>query len=127
MKMMIFYFIYLSSSKLTHPGIFVENAFEFEIIERDSLTGDKVVKMITYSDKRKKKIVNTAQLKIKNYPTNLFALFRFSCMHPYEHFSKININENGIVESYKSSNYGKPIEMYLEHFSEISLSLMVNN
>ena len=40
-------------------------------------------------------------LKGKKINFNLFPLFRFSCLHPFEFSQKLNLSENILVESAK--------------------------
>ncbi len=90
--------------------------FDFKVIAKDSLS--KTVKLIKYKNKKKKIITSIAELKIKNIPYNLFSLFRFSCLHPYENFTNLSFGENGIVESYKLLDTKNPIFIYLDYYSE---------
>lgn len=107
-------FVYENSSNVFYRDL--PTVFDFKVIAKDSLS--KTVKLIKYKNKRKKIIIGIAELKIKNIPYKLFSLFRFSCLHPYEYFTNLSFNENGIVESYKSLNTKNPIFIYLDYYSE---------
>lgn len=107
-------FKYKSSSNISYRNLPV--VYDFKTLAKDSLS--KTIKLITYKNKRKKKIISIAELKIKNSPYNLFSLFRFSCLHPFEYNKSLSYNKNGIVESYKSLNTKNPIFIYLDYYSE---------
>lgn len=109
-------FIYLNSYKIKKREDLYKT-HSFKVIKQDSVS--KTVKMITYLDKRKNKIIDTAELLIKDSPYNLFPVFRFSCLHPYEFHDEFNFNENGMVESYKSFYSKEPINIYLDYYINI--------
>lgn len=109
-------FIYLNSQKIKKEETSAATR-EFKVVQRDSLS--KTVNIINYKNEHKKKIIGTATLIIKDSSFNLFPVFRYSCLHPYERFYEFNFNENGIVESYKSLYKNEPIFIYLDYFKDL--------
>ena len=110
-----FQFIYEDSYKITDRNIAFTH--DFKIVKRDSLS--KTVKIITYKNHRKKKIINTAELIIKEAAFNLFSVFRYSCLHPYEQSKEFSFNENGIVESYRSLDSKQSVSIFLDYIQHI--------
>ena len=117
LNQVFFQFIYLSSKKYIENRTTKKNAFKFETKKNDSLF--RIVKMSRVN--KSGKVLGVSELKIKNYPYNLFPIFRFSCLHPYELASDININETGIVESFKKAN----IYFYLDYFKKVNFELNI--
>ena len=109
-------FEYVTSYKIKKRDD-IPTTHDFKIVQRDSLL--KTVKITTYRNKNRKKIINTAEFKIKDSPYNLFPVFRYSCLHPYEESNDFNFNENGMVESYKGFDGKEPIFIYLDYFMNI--------
>ncbi|MCK0157909.1 hypothetical protein MWU65_12000 [Cellulophaga sp. F20128] len=116
-----FQFVYLDTDIYYINNPFKDNYFKFETEKSDSLS--KIVKMSTIN--KRQKIINNSELKIKKYSHNLFPVFRFSCLHPYEDaVEKKNIG-TGIVQSYTSNNKKNSIYIYLDYFKEVNLELNV--
>lgn len=86
----------------------------------------KTVRMIKYKNKKRKKVLEEAELIIVKFKTNMFSLFRFSCLHPYEHSKKLNYNQKGIVKSYKPLERRKSYSIYLDLIEEVNFQINVN-
>ena len=109
-------FVYVTSYKIKKRED-IPTTHDFKIVKSDSLL--KTVKITTYRNKHRKKIIDTAEFIIKDSPYNLFPVFRYSCLHPYEDSNDFNFNENGMVESYKGFDENEPIFIYLDYFMNI--------
>lgn len=119
-----FTFNYLNTKRLTPFDVNQNVVVEFETIKQDSLY--KTVKMTTYENKRKKKVLENQQLIVRNHSKKLFPLFRYSCMHTLEFRSEINFDETGIVES-STSEVNKYWKTTLDYYKEIALTLKIPN
>ena len=106
-------FIYKKSTKVSHRNI--PTTHKFKILKRDSIS--KIIELVTYKDK---KIISIAELVIEDAPFNLFSLFRYSFLHPYEEYMELKFNENGIVKSYKNSDTDRPVYIFLDYYMDIS-------
>ena len=93
---------YLYSNKTELSKNFENFEIEYSIINEDSLS--KEIKVDFYKNSKRKKINHSIVLNVKENNTNLFPLFRFSCLHPFEFNQSINLPENIIVESAKAKN-----------------------
>jgi hypothetical protein len=71
------------------------------------------------------KIIRNSELKIKKYSHNLFPVFRFSCLHPYEDAVEEKNMGTGIVQSYQPNNKKKRTYIYLDYFKEVNFELEV--
>jgi hypothetical protein len=116
-----FQFVYLKSNDYyTHESL-KGHHYEYEVVKKDSLS--KTVRMSLMNEK--KKVIKTSELEFKNYAFNLFPVFRYSCLHPFEFSKNINFNGTGIVQSYKGFDKKKTIYIYLDYFKEVNLVLNV--
>lgn len=69
----------------------------------DSIYKEIKIELLHKSNKTKKMISFT--LKTKKTDSNLFPVFRFSCMHPFEFDENINVLENILVENASSLSF----------------------
>lgn len=116
-----FKFVYLKSQDYFIHEPLKGHYYKYEIVKKDSLS--KTVKMSLMN--KRGKAISTSELEFKNYPFNLFPVFRYSCLHPFEYSKNINFNGTGIVKSYKTFDKKKVIHIYLDYFKEVSLLLNV--
>lgn len=116
-------FVFLKSIKFKIHEPLKGYRHKFSIISKDSIS--KVVKMSLVN--KKGKVINNAELKIKNYPFNLFPVFRYICLHPFEFSQNTYFNGTGIVESYTQYNKKNKenVHIYLDFFEEVNMSITV--
>lgn len=114
-----FKFDYLNSNSFKRRPDADNYRFEFEVIKIDSTFRIVEMKKIF----RKKKVISVATLKIKNNPSKLFPLFRFSNLHPHEYNPKMKYYKTGLVESYKSIYKKDTISIKLDYYGEVDFKL----
>lgn len=116
-----FKFDYLNTNSITmRKDAHIFN-FKFDVKKIDSTF--KIVEMKTL--KHKKKIISKATLKIKTYPYNMFSLFRFSNLHPYEYNPKMKYDGTGLIESYVGIYKKDTISIKLDFYEELDFELKV--
>lgn len=94
----------------------------FDVIKKDSLS--KTVRMDLVN--KRGKVVGKSELKFKHYEHNLFPVFRYSCLHPFELSKNENFKGKGLVERYKRVNKDNTITIYyLDYFKEVNLELSI--
>lgn len=105
------YFPHSAAAKNAH--------FNFENVSVEN--NIETVKLIFYKNKSKTKTSRTFELKILNSELNLFPLFRFTCLHPWEFTTELNYEKPGLVTSAVSDN---GLEKYtLKSFEATNLEL----
>ncbi len=121
---LFFEFKYLDSKAINQVSSFNNYEFDVKTINSDSI--NKVIKIELFKNKKRKKPEMISVLKVKNSNNNLFPLFRFSCLHPFEFNRNLNIPENVIVESATETLFsGIKIEHKLLYFKEIKLEIQI--
>lgn len=116
-----FKFKYINSKQGWGPSPLHAHDFEFRITESDSLV--KTVLMIEWLNKKREKFITIRQLKIKDFPANMFSVYRFGRLHPYEVHSNINFNQNGIVVSSKRHDINSDYFTYLSKIKRVNFIL----
>jgi hypothetical protein len=97
---------------------------EAKTINNDSL--NKEIKIDIFKKSNVKKPEITLVLKVKKINNNLFPLFRFSCLHPFEFNQNLNLSENLKVESAKEINLsGQLIEHRLVSEKEVKFEIEI--
>ena len=73
-----------------------ENYLEYEVISEDDtyIYGS----IISYKNKRKKKLLSKFEIKVLKAKENYFYLSRYLFFHPFENNSNFNLNINGIIQ-----------------------------
>ena len=117
-----FEFKYVDSKMINYNKIFYEYEFEYTTIDNDSL--NKTIKVDVYKNSKRKKSKMSLILQLKKSTDNLFPLFRFSCLHPFELIQKLNVLGNFIIESAKGTTlFGKKIEHKLLNYKKVKFEL----
>ena len=101
-KDLFFEFKYLVSKKIIPNRHIINFESEYTIVKKDSIYAE--IKLDIYRNSKRKKPHHSLLLKAKKSKTNLFAIFRVNCLHPFEFTSKIDIPENLVIESGESIN-----------------------
>jgi hypothetical protein len=119
---MFFEFEYLNSKNINLENKFGEFELEYKSIGNDSLK--KEIKIDIYD--KTKKLRESYVLRVKKSKTNLFPLFRFSCLHPLEFNQNINLPENIMVENAIGTTLsGKTIEHKLLYNKELKFEIEI--
>lgn len=119
-----FEFKYMDSNIINPNNRFHKYEFEYTKIDDDSL--NKKIKVEVYKNSKRKKPELSLILQLKKSNNNLFPLFRFSCIHPFELIQELNISENFIIESAKGTTFfGKTIEHELLDYKEVKIELEI--
>lgn len=117
-----FEFEYLNSKNINLKNKFGEFELKYKSIGNDSLK--KEIKIDIYD--KTKKLRESYVLRVKKSKTNLFPLFRFSCLHPLEFNQNINLPENIIVENAIGTTLsGKTIEHKLLYNKELKFEIEI--
>ena len=106
-------------ARTTARGIY----FDFmSVSNRDGL---ETVNLNSYKNNAKTKLTNSLELKIIKSEVNLFPLFRFICLHPFEYITELNYNGAGLVTNCVNKN-GLKIHV-LKAFGEANLEITIPN
>jgi hypothetical protein len=79
----------------------------FDFMSVSNSDGVETVNLNSYKNKAKTKLTNSLELKIIKSEVNLFPLFRFICLHPFEYITEINYNGAGLVTNCVNKNGAK--------------------
>lgn len=92
----LFDFKYSSSRKLDmNNSRYKKYEFEFNTTQEDSLKQE--IDLSIYYNSKRKKSISKVNLKTTKHKDNLFHLFKFSCLHPYEYVTVLP-NGNYLVD-----------------------------
>jgi len=117
-----FEFRYVDSNSINYDKKFYEYEFEYTTIDNDSL--NKTIKVDVYKNSKRKKSETSLILQLKKSTVNLFPLFRFSCLHPFEFIQKLNIPGNFMIESGKRTTlFGNKSEHKLLYYKDVKFEL----
>jgi len=83
----------------------------------------ETVNLNSYKNKAKTKLTNSLELKIIKSEMNLFPLFRFICLHPFEYITELNYNGAGLVTNCVSKNGSK--KHVLKAFEKANLEVTI--
>ncbi|MCF8319941.1 MAG: hypothetical protein K9I35_01895 [Flavobacterium sp.] len=97
----------------------------FDFVSESNNDGVETVKLNSYKNKAKTKLSNSLELKIIKSEVNLFPLFRFLCLHPFEYITELNYNGAGLVTNCINKN-GLKIHV-LKAIEEANLELTIPN
>jgi len=97
----------------------------FDFISMSNNDSVETVNLNSYKNKSKTKLSNILELKIIKSEVNLFPLFRFICLHPFEYITEINYNGAGLVTNCVNKNGEKT--HVLKAFREVNFELTVPN
>ena len=97
----------------------------FDFMSVSNSDGVETVNLNSYKNKAKTKLTNSLELKIIKSEVNLFPLFRFICLHPFEYITEINYNGAGLVTNCVNKNGEKT--HVLKAFREVNFELTVPN
>lgn len=114
-----FQFDYRNTQSFTIPYNARNFSFDFKKKKTDSTFA--IVEMTTL--KYKTEIIGKANLKIKKHPSNLFPLFRFSNLHPFEYNSMMTYPETGLVEKYTRVYEKDTITIKLDFYKDVNFQL----
>ena len=87
--------------------------------------GVETVNLNSYKNKAKTKLSNSLELKIIKSEVNLFPLYRFICLHPFEYITELNYNGAGLVTNCINKN-GLKIHV-LKAIQEANLEITIPN
>jgi hypothetical protein len=76
----------------------------FDFISMSNNDSVETVNLNSYKNKSKTKLSNILELKIIKSEVNLFPLFRFICLHPFEYITELNYNGAGLVTNCVNKN-----------------------
>jgi len=79
----------------------------FDFMSVSNSDGVETVNLNSYKNKAKTKLTNSLELKIIKSEVNLFPLFRFICLHPFEYITELNYNGAGLVTNCVNKNGAK--------------------
>ncbi len=97
---------------------------ESKVISSDSLNME--LKVEVYKNAKRKKSIIEYLIKCKKNTSNLFPVFRMSCMHPFELYLNLNISKNVIVEKAEGKTLsGQKVESSLLYFKEVMLDIEI--
>jgi hypothetical protein len=97
----------------------------FDFMSVSNSDGVETVNLNSYKNKSKTKLTNSLELKIIKSEVNLFPLFRFICLHPFEYITELNYNGAGLVTNCVNKN-GLKIHV-LKAFGEANLEITIPN
>jgi len=97
----------------------------FDFVSESNNDGVETVKLNSYKNKAKTKLSNSLELKIIKSEVNLFPLFRFLCLHPFEYITELNYNGAGLVTNCINKN-GLKIHV-LKAIQEANLEITIPN
>jgi hypothetical protein len=97
----------------------------FDFVSESNNDGVETVKLNSYKNKAKTKLSNSLELKIIKSEVNLFPLFRFLCLHPFEYITELNYNGAGLVTNCINKN-GLKIHV-LKAIEEANLEITIPN
>ena len=97
----------------------------FDFMSVSNSDGVETVNLNSYKNKSKTKLTNSLELKIIKSELNLFPLFRFICLHPFEYITELNYNGAGLVTNCVNKNGEKT--HVLKAFREVNFELTVPN
>ncbi|MEZ4854092.1 hypothetical protein, partial [Flavobacterium sp.] len=94
-----FQFMYKSTNDMNFYKYWDKSKIQYEWISNNGLNGE--IKLNIYKNYKKTKLLYTVYMKVQKSNVNLFHVFKFSCLHPFEFYRNFNIPENIIVKSSK--------------------------
>jgi hypothetical protein len=95
----------------------------FDFMSVSNSDGVETVNLNSYKNKAKTKLTNSLELKIIKSEMNLFPLFRFICLHPFEYITELNYNGAGLVTNCVSKNGSK--KHVLKAFEKANLEVTI--
>lgn len=121
-------FKYVFTEPLTSkiPKSFENLTFTYDEMKSDSIS--KTIRITIYNPKKKKNRGGTLlyELEVRKFESDLFPLFRMSCMHPFELLNKLKVPGNWIVTSAKQiRNDREYMNSRLVTFKEVDFALVV--
>ncbi len=97
----------------------------FDFVSISNNDDVETVNLNSYKNKAKTKLTNSLELKIVKSEVNLFPLFRFLCLHPFEYIKELNYNGAGLVTNCVNKNGAKT--HVLKAIEEANLELTIPN
>nr|WP_298659864.1 hypothetical protein [uncultured Flavobacterium sp.] len=121
---LFFEFVYINSETINVENSYPSSELEVKIINNDSINNE--IQVDVFKNNKRKKAEMSFVLKGKKNDTNLFPLFRFSCLHPFEFNQNLNLSEKIIVESAKGITLsGESIEYNLVYFEVVKFEILI--
>lgn len=123
----ILHFEYIRSEKKEENKFHKENPsyYDFKTIKTDSLS--KTVLLQFYTNKKRKKVYYSLELKVVPADANYFSNFRMATMHGASERKELDYKENGlVVEAINSTKKKKKLQAKLLYSEKIQFELVVD-